>query len=323
VIQALDTLRDSEMKTMILAGGSNPHIAQLKDLVKSRAGLRLEIDALNVPDLMAWADIAVSAAGSTSWEMCMLGLPAIVTDAAGNQRQLAGELNRKKIAIHIPLNQLTPDVIAVNVQHLIADSELRSQMSARGRKLVEGRGAHYVVAAMKAHELTLRRTTTNDCSQLWKWANDPEVRQASFSSCDISREEHNRWFAQKVQDERCTWLMFEDRGVPVATVRIQATTQTDGEISVTVSSIYRGQGLAPCLLERAVAYAFTSTSLQRVHALIKTGNGASSSVFESAGFLFCGRKDVRGCDAHHYICERDGYAQRDPTDDAARAVGAV
>jgi UDP-2,4-diacetamido-2,4,6-trideoxy-beta-L-altropyranose hydrolase len=323
VIKALDTLRNSELETIVLAGASNPHIAHLRDLARSRARFRLEIDARNIPELMAWADLAMSAAGSTCWEMCLLGLPAIVIAAADNQLELARELDREKIAIHIPLKQLTSAGVAANIHRLIVDSDLRREMSVRSRKVVDGRGSARVVAAMKAHEFTLRRANPDDCVKLWEWANDPQVRQASFSSDDISWEEHNRWFRNKIQDEQCLWLIWDDGGSVAASVRVQMTTQTDGEISLAVAPQYRGQGLAPYLLKRAVAHTLTNTSLLRVHALIKTDNSASSSAFENAGFLFCGTTVVRGCDARHYLREREGVMHNNSVDHLAQTVEAV
>jgi spore coat polysaccharide biosynthesis predicted glycosyltransferase SpsG len=41
---------------------------------------------------MAWADVAVTAAGSTCWELCYAGLPALVTVLADNQRGVAAAL---------------------------------------------------------------------------------------------------------------------------------------------------------------------------------------------------------------------------------------
>jgi UDP-2,4-diacetamido-2,4,6-trideoxy-beta-L-altropyranose hydrolase len=323
VIQALDTLRRIEPEMIVVAGGSNPHIAQLRDLSQSRARLRLEIDAPNISTFMAWADLAISTAGSTCWEMCLLGLPAIVIPVAYNQLELARQLDRRKIATQLPLKQLTSAAIATTVQRLMADSGLRRHMSARGRQLVDGRGSARVVAAMRANEFTLRRAVPDDCVKLWEWANDPRVRQASFSSAEISWEEHQRWFNRKVRDEQCLWLIWDDGETVVASVRVQMATRTDGEISIAIAPQYRGQGVAPNFLQLAVTYAFTNSSLLRVHALIKASNRTSLSAFENAGFLLCGTTVVKDCDAYHYICDRQAISPYSSMDHLAQTVEAV
>ena len=50
---------------------------------------------------MEWADVAVSAAGTTCWEMCLLGLPAILIGLAPNQRPVAQELDRRGVAVYL------------------------------------------------------------------------------------------------------------------------------------------------------------------------------------------------------------------------------
>ena len=100
-------------------------------------------------------------------------------------------------------------------------------------------------------------------------------------------------------------------------------TETDGEISIGVAPQCRGQGLAPYLLQRAVEHTFTNPSLLRIHALIKTDNSASASVFENAGFLFRGTTVVKGCDARHYLCERPGNTYSGFPDRLAQTAEAV
>jgi UDP-2,4-diacetamido-2,4,6-trideoxy-beta-L-altropyranose hydrolase len=38
--------------------------------------------------------------------------------------------------------------------------------------------------------ITLKRATQEDCRLIWKWANDPDVRAASFSSKPIPYDTH-------------------------------------------------------------------------------------------------------------------------------------
>jgi UDP-2,4-diacetamido-2,4,6-trideoxy-beta-L-altropyranose hydrolase len=91
-IQALQLLDLNDLEIRILVGNSNPHLPSLERAVKQSAkAICLIRDARNIPELMAWADLAISAAGSTCWEMCLLGLPSILVDLAENQRPVAQE----------------------------------------------------------------------------------------------------------------------------------------------------------------------------------------------------------------------------------------
>ena len=48
----------------------------------------------NMPELMARADVAVSAGGSTCWEVAFMGLPFLIVVLAENQEHIAKELEK-------------------------------------------------------------------------------------------------------------------------------------------------------------------------------------------------------------------------------------
>jgi UDP-2,4-diacetamido-2,4,6-trideoxy-beta-L-altropyranose hydrolase len=52
----------------------------------------VKIDVNNMAQLMASSDLAIGAAGSTSWERCCLGLPSIICVQAENQKSIASTL---------------------------------------------------------------------------------------------------------------------------------------------------------------------------------------------------------------------------------------
>ena len=305
VVEALAALGDRQLEIRVVAGASYNKLDTLKSWVAGQDDrFTVVADPKNMPELMQWADLAVSAAGSTCWEMCLAGLPAVIMDIAENQGAIARELSGRGIALHVPSSQATAETIVASVESLLLDPERRAAMSSRARQLVDGYGAIRVVAAMRAHGCTLRRASQSDCRILWQWANDPHVRQASFSSDSIPWEAHCRWFSQKVSEPNCLFLMFESEGTPVATIRTQNTPSSDVEMSITMSAEYRGQGLAPMLLERAVEAVFAATKADNVHAFIKPENRASLRAFENAGFLLLGTTQVKGSQALRYLRER-------------------
>jgi len=323
-IRALDFLHDEEWRATVVVGASYQHLPKLRELAERFEGrVRLEVDPGNMAELMAGADVAVSSAGSTCWEMCMVGLPAIVIGAADNQVPIATELARRQISLHIPLAQATPDHIAGSLQSFIESADLRKQMSERGQSLVDGYGADRVVAAMLARSMVMRPVEAGDCRMLWEWVNDRTVRQVSFSSAAIAWEEHGRWFSEKLHDPTCLFLVFEDDGSPAGTARIQCTTAIDAEISITIAPQYRGRGLAPHLIEQAIDRAFANFATRRVHALVKPDNLTSSKSFESSGFFLVGTTTVKTCEALHYIREREESLRSQPTSYPDRASDLV
>jgi UDP-2,4-diacetamido-2,4,6-trideoxy-beta-L-altropyranose hydrolase len=152
----LDSLaREPDFEIQVVAGGSNPHLADLRESVrKFGANLRLVENTGNMAELMAWADIAVSAAGTTAWEMCFMGLPALLVVLADNQEPIARALDAAGAALRIgPAVTLRTKDIRGQLCRISASHEIMQKMSTRGRALVDGRGAERVVATMLGRDI--------------------------------------------------------------------------------------------------------------------------------------------------------------------------
>jgi UDP-2,4-diacetamido-2,4,6-trideoxy-beta-L-altropyranose hydrolase len=100
---------------------------------------------------MEWCDFAVSAGGSTCWELAFLGVPTVALSLAENQRSLAAALARAGAGVDLgPAELLTPELVAPIVDVLAEDADRRRAMSEAGRRLVDGRGAARVVDVLRA-----------------------------------------------------------------------------------------------------------------------------------------------------------------------------
>lgn len=83
----------SDFRVVIVLGSSNPHIESVKlkaKVLPCRTVVECDID--NMAEVMANSDIAIGAAGSTTWERCCLGLPTIQIVIAKNQVIIAQNL---------------------------------------------------------------------------------------------------------------------------------------------------------------------------------------------------------------------------------------
>lgn len=310
VIQAIQLLNVNGLETRILVGNSNPHLSQLERAAKkSSKTICLIKDARNIPELMAWADVAISGAGSTCWEMCLLGLPAILIDLADNQRPVAEELNRLGAALHLgSTKNITPDEIAAKLQAFISSVELRTKMSQRARGLVDGQGAHRVVSAMQGGSLRLRRADENDSQLLWDWANDPEVRSVSFSTEPIPWERHLQWFTAKLADPHAAlYIAVDPEGTPIGHVRYQV----DGAraaVSISLAKPWRGKGFGRTILAMASKELFRTTSATIVDAYVKPVNAISLQLFTRAGYTQLPNETVGGQDAIHFVLDKNDMA---------------
>ena len=147
VITALKTVPGIE--AVVVIGGSNPHFQALQAMLADDSPIRLVVDVANMPDLMAWADVAVTAAGSTSWELAAMGLPALQLILAENQKAIAEALHREGVTVNMgDFHEVKAETIAAHLGALLDDAPRRGAMSARGIRLVDGHGASRVAAAV-------------------------------------------------------------------------------------------------------------------------------------------------------------------------------
>ena len=149
-LQALAMLPGPAMNVRVLIGASNPHRAGLEKLAATLPhSVEFQIDTKRIADEMAWADVSISAAGSTSWELAFMGLPSLLITLSENQRGCAEYLHGHGIAISLGWHdKLAPAETAAALSALAADPRRRAEMSSLGRNLIDGRGADRVVQAM-------------------------------------------------------------------------------------------------------------------------------------------------------------------------------
>ncbi|MDB9915760.1 UDP-2,4-diacetamido-2,4,6-trideoxy-beta-L-altropyranose hydrolase [Alphaproteobacteria bacterium] len=77
----------------VIMGKDAPHLESVKLKAKSLLyNTIIKVDVGNMAEIMANTDIAIGAAGSTSWERCCLGLPTIQIIIAKNQIVIANSL---------------------------------------------------------------------------------------------------------------------------------------------------------------------------------------------------------------------------------------
>jgi UDP-2,4-diacetamido-2,4,6-trideoxy-beta-L-altropyranose hydrolase len=129
-----------------------PHAPWLMSVTEKAATLPWQTEVLvnvrNMGSLMAEADLAIGAAGSTSWERCALGLPAFVVILAENQREAAGLLVASGAAELFELDQAFQANFSASLHRLIdAPSRLRL-LSNSAAALCDGQGTGRVVQIM-------------------------------------------------------------------------------------------------------------------------------------------------------------------------------
>lgn len=132
---------------IVVMGEQAPHLAAVRAQTTALPfEARLVVNTNEMAQLMVDADIAIGAAGSTSWERCALALPSIVVVLADNQVSLAQALEQAGAAIRV--NADDRGAMTAAVTRLATDLGLRADMAKAAAAIADGHGTTRVVAAM-------------------------------------------------------------------------------------------------------------------------------------------------------------------------------
>ena len=138
VLRALKLLPDSDIKAVIVGG----NVKELEQEVATVPfPVRLVPHCENMPELMAWSDMAVSAGGSTCWELAYFGVPHLTMVVAENQEPIVQGLAKTDPERNLGwFHQCSEWDISVRLQHFMVQPDRRSKLSQFGRQMIDGRG---------------------------------------------------------------------------------------------------------------------------------------------------------------------------------------
>ena len=320
VLKALSRIDIQGLEVKAIVGPSNPHFESLKNAMLSACpvesqeaihtgapcSMHILKDVDNMSELMAWADVAISAGGSTCWELAFMGLPNIALILAENQRPISELLSTRRVTINLGWHEnLSPADMAHSITHLLHAPETRAQMGRCAREHVDGEGARRVLMHIKGEMPRLRPVHKKDYRLLWQWANDFHVRAASFSSEPILWEEHVKWFESKLNDPSCIfYISLNSKNVPIGQVRYDVE-GNKAIVSLSIDRKYRGKGYGSIILWLSAQKLFNASNVRVIHAYVKQSNESSIRVFVKTGFKNIGKEQVLDYQATHLIFQKD------------------
>lgn len=284
-LSALSFPRLRHLSVDIVVGVNNPHSAQLQRQCTDRPGTTLYDARPHLADLMARADLAIGAAGTTTWERMCLGLPSLVVSIAKNQRPAAEALAQDGLITYLgDADHVDIADLAAAVERAVAGEHL-SEQSLRGELTVDGLGAIRVAECIDPTEwpqLQLRAAHTADAALFFVWANDPQVRRHSLQTKDIPWHVHERWFRERLEDSRSRLFVLEAKSLPVGQIRFDDEAN-EVRIDYSIESQLRGRGWG----RRLVALGMQRMSERGrlvFRADVQSTNPASAATFARLGF---------------------------------------
>ena len=285
VLEAIRMLNRPDIAVDVVVGSANPHRKVIEQIASDLPDCICHFKVEDMAALMAGADFAIGAGGTTVWERCALGLPSLVTTVAENQEKTVSDMAESGYLLFLGRSE------AVSVDSLYHALEIATQspwllisFARKTQSLVDGKGAKRVAQEIMPLEITLRMATMDDCEAIYKWRNAEETRKYFFDHGLIKWEDHCRWFEDTIRNSDRVLLVGEFHDQKIGVLRYDNV----GEVAVV--SLYllpgtHGQGLGPQLLRVGTDWVKQNFSdVKRIRAEILSSNFSSKRAFEKAEY---------------------------------------
>ncbi len=254
---------------------------------ESALDVEVHVDASDVPEIMAAADIALGAGGMTSWERCCLGIPALVVVTATNQLPNAAILREAGAAIIIGDGiAIDERVLEQGVKNLTENPIKYWEMSGRSAALCDGLGPQRVAIGVSPEvirgvdEIRLRPVTTDDADTMFEWQRDPSTRRYFRNPLAPSHDEHCRWLKSKLTDNNCIFNVVTLNDREAGVLRLDRIGDSSYEISILTAPKQKRRGVASAALRLARRLCPAA----ELRADVLDENEASARLFSGCGY---------------------------------------
>lgn len=266
----------------VVIGNNYPHLTSLDPVLKNKDSVLLNqgLNAEEMFNCMNRCALAIVPPSTVALEFLSTGGLTFLHQTANNQAFQKSYLIDTKLAF---------DYAEFKSIGLTDTEPLFQQCANLQKNTFDGSSVARVQKIFSDLELScqlsLRKVTTNDISQCFKWANDPDVRKYSYSTEPIPWEDHVLWISRKMADPNCFYFIAEIGNSSIGQVRFDFLKDEDAfQISYALDQDWRGKGLGYYLLIRGIQKLNLLAPLKMIIGYVQKTNAASVKAFQKAGF---------------------------------------
>ena len=158
IAKALNLLNITPLNLRIVIGASfTASVKQeLERILKGFKGnYKLIMGSDNIAELMLWSDLTITGGGLTKYETAVTGTPSIIISQFDNEAERTKEFERYGSALHIGLiSEVDEEDIVKVIEKLLNDYVARTEMSKRGKNLVDGEGVERITSEIPQEVLS-------------------------------------------------------------------------------------------------------------------------------------------------------------------------
>lgn len=147
------SLPEASVRYHLVIGRFNPNRGQLEQYALEHSNVLLHFDVKDMAGLMGSCQLAVTAGGTTIYELSVLGVPFVCFSYAENQEQLTEWLGRQEIAGYAGRWHYAPEetrkAIGSWCRNACENRELRQKAYEAERALIDGQGAARIAEILR------------------------------------------------------------------------------------------------------------------------------------------------------------------------------
>ena len=146
----LDIELPQEVIISIILGGIGQVTDEHKLLISQfRNEIKIYGMVNNMSEFLLETDLAIGAAGSSSWERCCLGVPSIVFSLSYNQNKIAEQLSDTGAAVYLEKHDLDNKKFSLLLNKLMKGKKLK-EISDRASNICDGRGLDRIINELRS-----------------------------------------------------------------------------------------------------------------------------------------------------------------------------
>jgi UDP-2,4-diacetamido-2,4,6-trideoxy-beta-L-altropyranose hydrolase/UDP-4-amino-4,6-dideoxy-N-acetyl-beta-L-altrosamine N-acetyltransferase len=280
----------------VVMGGSAPYLESVKSkaiTLPYKTEVKVDID--NMAEIMANSDIAIGAAGSTTWERCCLGLPTIQIVIAKNQQFSAETLARQNIV------KLVKEIKEI-AYLLESSSEWMKDVGSSALEVCDGMGSYKVFNKMTNYKIILKdfdevnlcnyvNLNENDKIQVLNMRNHPEIKKWMYTQDRISEEDHFGFIKNLEIDIEKRYFLVKQKGNTIGSINFSKINFDNSvELGVFTNPFLQLKGSGRLLESAASQYAFAELGVRKIKLEVFLGNERAIRFYNKCGFEFIGTK---------------------------------
>lgn len=279
----------------VVMGNNAPWLSRVRSIAASMPWpTEVLVNVNDMAQLMAESDLAIGAAGSTSWERCCLGLPTLLVITAENQKDISAHLSKKGAAKIIGRQK---DISSKNmrdaVESLLISEDAEAvwvNMKDNASGVCNGLGVRRVAlslmppTARDKRPIYLRPIMLDDTDIIYEWQVDKRTRRYAHNPNIPSYEDHCSWVKQRLSIVEGLFEIIMHGDEAAGVIRLDPVRGNKNSmylVSIYVSPDRYRLGLAKAALYMVRKLAPDAELIAEIHA----ENIASAKLFENTGFV--------------------------------------